>query len=253
MIWPSATWSLLFVSQILGGVFGNLPSPVSSIATFYSEMAVFGLIIPVCESLLFFGFILSAARSSLGRGRGILLMALLFGLFGLFSAGFGLAAIPAYVLLGLIGGVLTLRSQTVWAGVLMLSGFFLAETLIWGKVFAVLLKTQASDLLSFGWLTIIAITLFVTFALTQLMRALRGGQASVDTAERPANTAPGRGWWLPLIAALALALVVGYGEIVTRRQNAPIATVPSVNTGITAPPVSVPPTAISVTAQPANQ
>ncbi len=252
-VWPPATWLLSLFSQTLGGAFGNLPRSVSSGATLEAQAVMFGIILPLCQGLLFFGYIFTAARG-LGRWRGVLLTAVLFGLFGMFGAGLGMSAILPYLLIGLVAGVLTLRSGSIWAGILVISGFNMGEPLLRDVLIQSLLKGQAGDPLSFGWLTTVAVTLFLTFMLVQAARAL----IVPDVEGTPTRfAAPRRGWWLPILAVIVLCLVIGYGEIVTRRQTGVTRPRPTPTTasGSTSPPLTgsrTPAPTPSQTPKPAN-
>ncbi len=235
-VWAPATWLLSFFSQLLGALFGNRPrTGGSSDATLVGLLLMFGLIIPLCEGLLFFGFIQKAAQG-IGRWRGIWLTALLFGLFGMFSAGLGMSAAPAYFLVALVAGSLTLYSRSIWSGVLVLSGFNLGEPVLRDALLGSLLKGQVADLLSLGWLTTLALTLFVTFMLVQLSRALAPQTSPLLTTTEAAK--PKAAWWLPLIVVIALCVLVGYGEIVTRSQHVQTRPRPTQASGSTAPPLS---------------
>lgn len=241
-LWTPGTWLLLVFSQWLGAGFGNLPPPVGSSVTLIGKAIIFGVIIPLSEGWLFFGFILSAARG-IGNWRGVWLTALLFGLFGMFSDQFGLSAIPAYFLLGLVGGTLVLWSGSMWPGILLLSAFELAEPLGLGKLLTSFLKDQYSDLFSFSWLTAVAVFAFLTFALTRIARSFRARQ----TAIRPPP--PGGGWWLPLLVILVLVILIGRAEIQTRILNtvhiAPVQSTPGAQTAPPIAPVVTPTVTIS--------
>lgn len=244
-VWPSATWLLSLFAQTLGGLYGNLPRGVGSTASLETQAVMFGIVLPICQGLLFFGYIFTAAQG-IGRWRGVLLTAVLFGLFGIFSAGQGVSAVLSYALIGVVAGVLTLRSGSMWAGVLVISGFNLGEPILRQILIATLLKGQVGDPLSFGWLTTVVIALFVTFALVQVARALVRSDGAMGAGFAP----PRRGWWLPILAVIVLSIVIGYGEIITRRQagiSKPRPTPTATTSGSTSPPLTP-----SQTPKPAN-
>ncbi len=247
LVWIPATWLLFVTAQLLGGIFGNLPQLVTSSASFTQQAISFGIIFPLCQGFLMFGYILSSAQG-IGRWRGILLTTLLFGIFGQFTTNFGLGAIPGYLLVGWVGSVLVVRSGSAWPGILVLSGFALAEPIIRDLLVRIVLNGQIQDLFSFGWLAALLLSLLLIFALAQITFVLQP-PADRITAVKP--TPPGRLWWLPLIVVFALFAVIGYGEIAVRTQNG-LPPTPRPNTGVTIPPVSAATPTRSATTKPAN-
>jgi len=234
LAWVPGTWLLLVFSQSLNLLFGILPGAQGTTATFFGQALVYAIIIPLGEGLLFFGFILSSARG-IGRWTGVWLTAALFGLFGFFSDKFGMSAIPTYFLLGLVGGTLVTWSGSVWPGILVLSGFELGEKIIGSALINLLLSGsgQFSDLGSFGWLTAVALSAFLVFALTRIARAFRSDRTP------PIPAPPGQSWWLPLVIVVVVVLLVGHSEIQLRQQNPQIPIQSQGNVG-SAPPVAPP-------------
>ncbi|MHB8629407.1 MAG: CPBP family intramembrane glutamic endopeptidase [Aggregatilineales bacterium] len=235
-LWVVCSWLLFVFRQSLDLVFGKLPSlaftGVSSGVTLLGQAIIFGVIIPLSEGWLFFGFILSAARG-IGNWRGVWLTALLFGLFGMFTVQWGISAIPSYFLLGLVGGTLVMWSGSMWPGILLLSAFELAEPLGLGRLLTSFLKNQYQDVFSFSWLTAVAVFAFLTFALTRIVRAFRARQTAVLPPP------PGGGWWLPLLVVVVLVILIGRAEIQTRILNpVQIAPVQSTPGAQTAPPIA---------------
>jgi membrane protease YdiL (CAAX protease family) len=235
--WTPATWLLLVISQFLGVGYGNLPPRPTTTAPAATVALLFVAIIPFSEGFLFFGYILSAARG-LGVWRGIWLTAVLFGLFGMFSDLYGLSAIPAYLLLGLIGSALTVWSGSSWLGILVLSGFSVGQQLIGTPIVAALLKDQFTDVLSFNWIAAAVLFALATFALTQVVRAFRSRQPLSTPSQ------PGRAWWLPLLIVIVLGFIVANNEIQTRRRNPPqLAPISATPSGAVAPVALPNPTA----------
>ncbi|GEM_PF-969998 len=261
-VFAPMTWMLLLISNTLGGLLGNLPPPLSSNANFYQQMIMFGVIIPLCQGFLFFGYLFAAAQGlatagGRGRWRSVGLIVILFGLFGLFTAGFGLAAIPAYMILGLVGALLVVRSGSAWTAIVMQSGFYLAEPILSPHIISPLLGSQAADILSFPWLTLVVISAFLTFVLLQMMQVMLRRRAALDSAVSTTPhkaSKPGRGWWLPLVATALLCIVIGYSELLTRQRN-PVtrAAAPIANTGVTLPPLISTPANGSTAPQATNQ
>jgi membrane protease YdiL (CAAX protease family) len=214
--WIPATWLLAVFSQTLGGIFGNLPASqvpqTSSGLTITGLFILFGLILPLCQGFLFFGYLQTAARA-IGKWRGVWLIAVLYGVFGLFSAARGVSAIPPYFVIGLVGATLTLRSGSAFSGVLVLSGFNLGEP-IWQDLTRALQATQ--DILSIQWVSAVLLSGFAAFLLVQFSRIFTPS----DLTDLLAKTAPTRRlWWIPLIAVGLFAAVIISGEIVTRSAN----------------------------------
>ena len=212
VLWVPCTWLLLAFGQILTDGIGILPPIGASGTNFGSEAVVFVAVIPICEGLLFFGFLLSAARG-IGNGRAILLIGVLFGIFGLFADQYGMRAIPAYFLLGLAGATLTLQGRSAIPGILVLSGFYIAEPLVGSALLNALLGSQASNLSGFPWLIAAAAGGFIAFALTRVARSFQ------RQAPLPVPAAPGNLWWLPLIVVLVLTGTLVYGEVTARSIN----------------------------------
>lgn len=235
-LWTPGTWLLLVISQTLGVAFGNLPAPIGSNVSLIGKAIIFGLIIPLSEGWLFFGFILSAARG-IGNWRGMWLTALLFGLFGMFADQFGMSAIPAYLLLGLVAGALVMWSESMWPGILVLSAFELAEPLGLGKLLTLFLKDQSQDLWSFSWLTAVVVFAFLTFVLTRIARSIRSSQNAIVPAY------PGNAWWLALLVVIVLTVLIGRAEIQTRLLNpVSFAQTPLNSSAQTVPPIAPLPT-----------
>ncbi len=240
-IFLPATWLLFLSSQILGGLFGNLPFPSTAqpLTSFQGKFAIYGILIPLCQGLFFFGFIQTAARA-LGEWRGVIYTAILFGLYGFFSAGFGFAATLSYLLVGLVAGALTLRSGSPFVGALVISGFSLGELVYPADFIRSLAAT--GDVLSLQWLTSIFVAGFVTFLLIQLSRVF--GVRRGTLIPKP----PSPLWWSPLLLILLLSVALVASEINTRRQNQVISKPPP-STGSTLPPGA----AASQTPQAANK
>ena len=238
-LWVPGTWLLLSIRQVLTNGIGVLPPPIttSSVGSSGSKALLFVAIIPICEGLLFFGFLLAAARG-IGNRRAILLIGLLFGIFGLFSDQFGMSAIPAYFLLGIVGASLTLWSQSIVPGILVLSGFNAAEPLIRDILFKTLLAGHVGELFGFPWLIAVALFGFLAFALTRIARTVK------RQLPLPIPAVPGRLWWLPLLVVLVLTGTLIYGEVSARAINAQQQAIftPSVTGNTAAPnPVAAPP------------
>lgn len=97
LLWLPATWILYVATYGLTVGVGALatPQPLTDAARPAIVALQLGVIVPLCQGIFMWGFFQSAA-GRLGRGRGAILAAFLFGLFGLVATEFGMAAIPAW-------------------------------------------------------------------------------------------------------------------------------------------------------------
>lgn len=233
-VWIPATWSLIFVSQTLNLLFGVLPASTvvtPQNATWESQVAIFGAILPLCQAILFFGFIFTAARG-VGNWRAVWLTALLFGLYGFFSASRGISAAPGYFIVGLAAGALTLRGGGFLPGAFVISGFNLAEPILSRYVSSL---ASSTDSLSVQWLTAVVISGFIAFLLIQVVRLF-------GVSPLPSPAKPRALWWIPLLLTFVLAFGLLLGEFTTRRST-PVPRIPTPTpSGSTAPPLIAPTT-----------
>lgn len=240
-----ATWLLLLSGQLLGGIFGNLPQLTGArpFTSFGGQFAIYGVLIPFCQGMLFFGFLQNAARA-LGAWRGAFLTALLYGLYTYFGAAFqlgnGLAALPNGLLIGTVAALLTARSGSPLVGALVLSGSNLGGAIYPASFVQSLVAT--GDILSLQWLASVLVTGFITLLLVQFSSIF--GRPHERFARQP----PPSFWWSPLVVIAVLVVLLVYGEIGTRRLNPARGVAPPPNSGSTIAPGTVP----SQTPQTAN-
>lgn len=215
-LWLPVSWLLIVVDGLLDVSLGFLPAPralqsgVSTIAL----IVQFGLVVPLCQGLLFWAFIQRAAEG-VGSMTGATLTAVLFALYGLVSADFGMTIIPAYLLIGLAAAFAGYFTGSAWAGIGVLVGYHLTRALFentQGQValFNTLGAETPEQLIGARWLFALALSLFAAFAMLQALRALHPREANAP------RSAPRRLWWIPVVVGLALCLWISYGEINTR-------------------------------------
>jgi hypothetical protein len=218
-LWLPVFWLIFLTNAWMNTAIGPraAPDPLPTGATRLAVIIQSGIVIPLFQGILFWAFLQKAAQG-LGRLRGILLTAVLFGMFGLFSTEFGMSAFPAYFVIGLAASFVAHVTGSAWTGIAAVSGFSLMRPILertpWERdLFAFLnppaLSPEAS-LIGTRWLMVVVVSAFFVFMLIQVIRA-RSRQP-----EPTPPAAPGRLWWIPLGLSVVLCLVLAYGEIVIR-------------------------------------
>jgi hypothetical protein len=238
-IWIPASWIRFTIYIGLNSVLGPLPPPLPTNAPPLSVLIQAGVIIPLCHGFLFWAYIQRAAEG-LGRRRGAILVAALYGIYGLFTAEGALSSVPELFVVGLFAAFAVYYTNSAWPGILVLSGYGAARVLLEDTLFN-FLGDQFINPFSVRWLLIVVVTAFIAFILFQVVRL----RAAVQTEAAEARVAPKRLWWIPLAISAALFLVGVYGELTLRLSARPNAqAVPAPRPG--APPVVIPPTATNV-------
>jgi hypothetical protein len=206
------------VSGLLDLSLGFLPPPraLQAGVTPAALAIQFGLLVPLCQGVLFWAYIQRAAEG-IGGGTGAVFTAVLFALYGLVSAEFGMRIIPAYLLIGLAAAFAGYFTESAWCGIAVLIGYSLMRALFEEsepqiRLFQSLGAESAADLVNARWLFAVAVTLFTAFATIQILRALHARDSN------PPRSVPRRLWWIPTVLALLVCLVISYGEISTRQQ-----------------------------------
>lgn len=240
-LWLPVSWLVIVVDGLLGLAVGPI-APPRALGTGASPAAIviqFGLVIPLLQGVLFWGYLQRAAEQ-IGRVRAALLAAGLYGLFALVSTEFGSSAIPAYVLLGAVAAFAGYVTRSAWSGIAALIGFSLVRAVFenspaQAELFRMLGAETAGDLIGGRWLLALAVCGFAAYVLLQALRAF-----SAPGGNMP-RTGPGRFWWLPLVISVVLCLLIVYGELAGRASYRSPTPVP--DTGSTlVPPVPLPPT-----------
>ncbi|MCC7446350.1 MAG: hypothetical protein IT324_02990 [Anaerolineae bacterium] len=233
-IWVPATWVRFLVYSVLNDVFGVLPPPLQTTAAPQAIIVQAGIIIPLCQTVLFWAYLQRAAEG-ISKARGTLLTAVLYALYGLFTTEAAFSGVPELLLVGLLAAFTVYAMDSAWYGFVVIAGYGMARTLFETTLFTYL-GDQFGFLLGIRWLLVVAITGFAAFILFQVIRV----SALDQTAKNPYRAAPRRLWGIPLLLII-LAFALGtYGEVVLRQANAPRPVVPRSTGSTTAPIVPTP-------------
>lgn len=257
LVWLPATWLILATNTLLNTLIGLLTPPglVAEGALPLGVALQLGVVIPICQGFLFWGFLQKGARG-LGSNSAAILAGGLYALFGLVSTEFGYAAVPGLLLVGLMAAFTVRYTGSAWAGMAVVGGYSVIRPLIERTALETdlfnFLGTTPEALFGGWWLLLSGLTAFLAFLVLQF---IRGGQAAPPTQTPPApepikksakrgavsptsspDTGLGRVWFVPLTLSLAFCLLIGYGEWAARNQN-PTATPPLAGPGSTIVPI----------------
>jgi len=230
-IWVPATWVRFLVYSVLNEVFGVLPPPMQTTASPTAILVQAGIIIPLCQTVLFWAYIQRAAEG-ISKARGALLAAVLYALYGLFTTEAAFSGVPELLLVGLLAAFTVYAMDSAWYGFMVIAGYGMARTLFETTLFTYL-GDQFGFLLGIRWLLVVAITGFAAFILFQIIRV-----STLDRAEKnPYRAAPKRLWGIPLFLIIVAFALGTYGEVILRQANAPRPVVPR-STGSTTAPIA---------------
>lgn len=224
-LWLPALWLNLIVNNSLNSVIGGLP--LANEFTGASRLAVviqFGIVIPLLHAFLFLGVIQrgSTWRQSL---TGVIIVALLYGIYALLSNDLATSAALPYFLVAFVAALAVYFTDSMWTGAAVLIGYHVVRPLIDQtqllanlQLFLLSDMSAGSDSALYGgrFLLLVLIGGFVSFLCLQMLRATVDQPA--QDAE-PAVKEPGRWWWLPLILLVLLLGVILYSEIRLRLLN----------------------------------
>jgi membrane protease YdiL (CAAX protease family) len=210
-VWVPASWLQVSIWHYVNVAIGPLRPPLPSTAAPWAILLQVVLIIPLCEGLLFWAYLQRAAEG-LGRARGALLAALLYAAYGtILSAGVGVSAFPALLIVGLAAAFATCFTGSAWCGIAVLVGYGAGSPLLESALFDYLGPQYVMEF-SFRWLLVVVVTAFITFILIQALRVIGPGGAAIDTRrERPKAL-----WLVPLVISILFLLFIAYGEYVLR-------------------------------------
>ncbi len=228
-IWVPATWVRFLVNSVLNEGFGVLPPPMQTTATPQSILFQAGIIIPLCQTLLFWAYLQRAAEG-ISKARGALLTAVLYALYGLFMTEAAFSGVPELLLVGLLAAFTVYAMDSAWYGFVVIAGYGAARPLFETSLFTYL-GDQFGFLLGIRWLLIVVITGFIAFILFQAIRV----SALDRTEQNPYRAAPKRLWGIPLFLIIVVFVVGTYREVVLRQANAPRPVVPRASGSTTAP------------------
>lgn len=253
LVWLPSTWLILAANTLLNTLIGLLPPPglVAEGALPVGVAIQLGVVIPICQGIMFWGFLQRAGRG-LGESGAMLLTGGLFALFGLVATEFGYSAVPGLLLVGVLAGSVTLYTRSAWGGVAVAGAYGAIRPLIERTTLETalfnFLGTTPEALFGGRWLLLAGLGAFLAFLILQFMRGGRVTGATepsqptkkVQRARQAEKTVTpdaglGRLWVIPLTLSLAMCLLIGYGEWAVRQQNPTDVPLPS-GSGSTAVP-----------------
>lgn len=220
-LWLPTWWLLVVTNSTLNTVIGRFPVPSLAVGLDRAAYVVlFGVMVPLLQSLLFFGLLQRVIVPRAGLG-GVLIVAALFGLFALISTEFALSGVVAYFLIGFVASLATFFTRSMWSGAGVLIGFSLVRPLIdrtraGASLQAFLFPAGvAPDAALFAgrFLLLVIVGIFVAFVCLQVLRLSSESTAAADPAAGKLGSERRRWWWLPLVLTVVVVLVLVWGEI----------------------------------------
>jgi hypothetical protein len=220
-LWLPTWWLLVVTNSTLNTVIGRFPVP--SIAAGLDRAAyvvLFGVMVPLLYSLLFFGLLQRMIVPRAGLG-GVLIVGALFGLFALISTEFALSGVVAYFLIGFVASLAAYFTRSIWCGAGVLIGYSLVRPLIdrtraGASLQAFLFPAGiAPDAALFAgrFLLLVIVGIFVAFVCLQVLRLSSESIATTEQAAGKLGSERRRWWWLPLVLTGVLVVVLVWGEI----------------------------------------
>ena len=232
-IWMPVFWLSFIGYRWLDTTYGHLPDVPPSSLTVVSLLLQSGIVIPLCQGLLFFGVIQFAA-TKFDKVQRALLVAVLFAFYSLLisPSGLGLASIPGQFIVYLVAALAVTFTGRVWYGVVISAVYALIWTIFNNQILGLQLSILnyigpedfGKNFLTVRWLFPIVIGAFLTFLMLQVISARATAQKTADTLAQSVTPARLKAWWwLPLLLSLVFVLFAGYGEIGGIRKLHPIA------------------------------
>ncbi|MEP7288826.1 MAG: CPBP family glutamic-type intramembrane protease [Chloroflexota bacterium] len=247
-IWFPFYWLSFMVYRFLENTVGPFPPRLVTESSQVTYILQYGIIIPLFQGLLFWGFIQHAAGQS-NRFRGAILTALLFAGYGLFSTDLASSAIPALVLVGLMAAFTVYFTDSIWYAIGITAGYNLGLPLLLNPLLNSYFLVTVSDdqyqnLFSVRWLLLVIVMSFIAFILLQFIRL----RVPLDPAQLPSTSRTLRLWWIPLLLSVVLLGAIVTSEMTLRSRNKQVAQVnTAVNGGSTSLPLAQPTPSISQT------
>lgn len=236
--WLPASWLIFVSNYLLDMTVGILPPPPAITEGILPLAAVIqlGIVVPTLHGALFWGY-LQRCAAGFGANGAALLTAALYALFALASTEFGYAGVLGALLIGLLAAFTTRYAESAWGGIAVGCGYSLVRPLLENSPLEAQLFTALGTKLFGGtWLLAAGVGAFAAIFLLQMLRAFRAAPP-----ETPSKVRMGGAWQVPLIIALALCILIGYGEFGLRAQNA-LRVLPPPDHGSTIVPIRPTPT-----------
>ncbi|PJF31909.1 MAG: hypothetical protein CUN51_02920 [Candidatus Thermofonsia Clade 1 bacterium] len=237
--WLPASWLTFAANYALDATIGILPPPpaVTEGVLPLAAIVQLGVVVPTLQGILFWAY-LQRSASGLGANGAALFAAALYGLFALVGTEFGYAGIAGALMIGLLAAFMTRYAESAWAGIAVGCGYSLVRPLLENTPLeAQLFTALGTELFGGAWLLTAGSGAFIAVFLLQMVRAFRAAPL-----ENPPQVRMGSAWYIPLIIALGLYLLIGYGEFGLRAQNALRGAPPPPESGSTIVPIRPSPT-----------
>ena len=238
-LWIPALWLTHSISLALTNAIGVLPSQLPTQATDLARLFQIGLVIPLGQGFLFWAFAESAAiRAS--RRWGVVLVALMFACYGVFSFDpGGISSVIGLLPIGVMAAVMVWLAGSAWYGIAVAIGANLGSLFVPSAVMQNFIGADKFDNpLSVGWLLAVVVTLIVALILFQVVRLRSPAESIKPVPPRPF-------WWAPLLLSLIILVTVMASEITVRQvtpRPTPQSRSTTNSTGSTIPPVPAKPT-----------
>ncbi|MCQ3928977.1 MAG: hypothetical protein DPW16_00835 [Chloroflexi bacterium] len=220
-IWPAAWWLMSIVNKTLYDLLGPftpptlfLPNSRNAIWTSYVLSEV--VFIPLALGVLIWGV---AQRQWSRLWVGSLILGGVFGFIGIIVYGQGIAGFFGYGLCGVIAAIVSLRSQSLWAGFATHATFMYANLGLNGELtkrVSEVTTLEPKPFLGQDWLTLLLVGGLVCLVALQVLRF----RTETDVAQP--KTPQQKKAWIVLLAFLIAASVVGYDEIRERADREPL-------------------------------
>lgn len=207
-IWPLASAVSLIIRKFLDDKIGVLNSPGSASSSVYQNLLIIiGMVIlaPVCEEILFRGFIQSAYESR-SKKYGFVIAALIFGAYHILN---GISEVIPASILGLCMGFLVYKTGSLASSMLFHATANICAILFGGVL---IINMQGSNLV---WLCAVAVAgAFISVA---LLRSVKEEAHSPENEEKgnngPKMSAAGL---LFLVLSIVYLITIGVFEIMSR-------------------------------------
>lgn len=207
-MWPLASAVSLIIRKFLDDKIGVLNSPGSASSSVYQNLLIIiGMVIlaPVCEEILFRGFIQSAYESR-SKKYGFVIAALIFGAYHILN---GISEVIPASILGLCMGFLVYKTGSLASSMLFHATANICAILFGGVL---IINMQGSNLV---WLCAVAVAgAFISVA---LLRSVKEEARSDENGEEANNGSKiSAAGLLFLVLSIVYLITIGVFEIMSR-------------------------------------